>query len=272
MASKEFHWIDDCGPIAREIPNGAIVAQAFGNFYVITTRADADTVRHVNLMKGRPPDQVGSIVTTRPHIATLFDWSKLPTGLSRHVVMEMIDTIYDRGPFGFRGPAQDHIPGHLSSWDGAIRTTQIIAPGYTCISNRFLDAALSATGDTLLYVTSANRSRHQTGAEDEPAHFLADGLEAEFVKEPGFRVLRHRDEAAARARYPGYAPMSTTVLAFHKLGQPEKDGRPVLVVERHGSLHVNDLRPMVEKFGFGLELGHNAKRRLAQREYPGVFA
>lgn len=267
---NELRWIDDADDIAREVANGAIVAQAFGNFYVIVTRADASTVRRVNLMKGRPPDQVGSIVTTRPHIPSLFEWSRLPADLSQDMAMELIDTIFSLGPFGFRGPAADHIPGHLSSWDNGTRTTQIIAPGYACGSNRFLDAALASTGDTLLYVTSANRSRHQTGAEDEPAHFLADGLETEFGKEPGFRVVRHRDEAAARARYPRYAPMSTTVLAFHKLGQPEQDGRPTLVVERHGSLHVGELRRIVEKFGFGIDLAPMAKRRLAQREYPGV--
>ena len=56
--------IDDpasCATAARQLSAGAVVANAFANFYVITTRSDAETVRRVNVMKGRPPGQVGSI-------------------------------------------------------------------------------------------------------------------------------------------------------------------------------------------------------------------
>jgi hypothetical protein len=62
---------------------GAVVGHAFGNVYVITTRPDADVVRGVNLMKGRPANQVGSLTTTRELVPALF---------------------------GFRGPAGAHIP------------------------------------------------------------------------------------------------------------------------------------------------------------------
>ncbi len=266
------HFIDEPDAAAHEVANGAIIAQAFGNFYVITTSGDAATVRRVNIMKGRPPDQVGSVVTTRPHIVDLFDWSALPAGLSADRVKEIIDTLYGIGPFGFRGPAAAQMPPHLTSLDKTTRTTQIIAPGYACSSNRFLELALEATGDSYLYITSCNRSRHQTGAEDEPAHYMAEGIEREFGHEPGFMVLRHRDEAAARARYPQLAPMSTTVLAFHKLGQPDGNGRPTLVVERHGSMHTDDLARIVGRWGFGLELAPLAMRRLAQRDYTGASA
>ena len=44
--------------VAGALAAGAVVGHAFGNFYVITTRPDAATVRSVNLMKGRPVDQV----------------------------------------------------------------------------------------------------------------------------------------------------------------------------------------------------------------------
>ena len=43
-----------------------MVAAAFGNFYVIVTGPAAATVRGVNLAKGRPVDQVGSITTAAP--------------------------------------------------------------------------------------------------------------------------------------------------------------------------------------------------------------
>src|SRR6185312_5307780 len=52
---------EDASWAAAQLAGGNTVAHAFANFYVITTRADADTVRGVNLMKGRPPGQVGSI-------------------------------------------------------------------------------------------------------------------------------------------------------------------------------------------------------------------
>ena len=43
--------IDDaaaCADAARQLAEGAVVANAFANFYVITTRGDAETVRRWN--------------------------------------------------------------------------------------------------------------------------------------------------------------------------------------------------------------------------------
>jgi hypothetical protein len=257
----------DVEAAALAIADGAIVGHAFGNFYVITTRPDAEVVRGVNLMKGRPADQVGSLTTTRELIPALFDWSQLPKGLSRETVQRIFDRLFELGPFGFRGPAGTHIPDHLAAFDGPYRTTQVIAPGYACASNALLKQAMQRLGVEFRYITSANRSRHQTGAEDEPAHFTAAGLRSEFGQDPHFVVLEHDDEFAARARYPLLSPMSTTILAFHKLGTPEPDGRPCLIVERHGSLPVAALRTFVAEVGFGLELGPKAQQRLALRRY-----
>ena len=117
-----------------------------------------------------------------------------------------------------------------------------------------------------MYVTSANRSRHLTGAPDEPAHWRADGLRTEFGSDPDFVVLAHPDEAAARRRYPLHAPMSTTILAFHKVAHTGREVR--LVVERHGSLPIEQLRSVVERLGFGLDIAPTAVRRLELREYP----
>jgi hypothetical protein len=260
----------DAERAALAIARGAIVGHAFGNFYVITTRPDADVVRGVNLMKGRPADQVGSVTTTRKLVPHLFDWSRLPEGLSRGDVNTLMDRLFGLGPFGFRGPAAAHIPDHLAAYDGDIRTTQVIAPGYMCPSNRILHRAMDRLGVDYLYITSANRSRHVTGAEDEPAHFTAAGLESEFGQEPKFVVVRHPDEVAARAVHPLHTPMSTTILAFHRLGTPDHKGRPRLIVERHGSMPVAVLAPIVAAYGFGLELGPKAKNRLALRVYDDL--
>src|SRR5690348_1937034 len=110
----------DLESAAHAIAEGAIVGHAFGNFYVITTRPDAEVVRGVNLMKGRPANQVGSVTTTRALVPRLFDWSQLPPELPRATVNALIDRLFDFGPFGFRGPAGDHIPDHLAAYDGDI--------------------------------------------------------------------------------------------------------------------------------------------------------
>jgi hypothetical protein len=257
----------DAARAAEALAGGAVVANAFGNFYVITTRADADTVRRVNVMKGRPPGQVGSITGPPNALADVWDLSALPDGLSRRTVLNLVDTFFSLGPFGFRGPAAPGLPPHLTFPEGEISTAQVIAPGYACPSNLFLSHALQATGDDLLYITSANRSRHLTGADDSPAHWRADGLQAEFGDESGFLIVEHEDEAAARARYPRYSPMSTTILGFHTVVRVPGDRRPHLVLDRHGSLPADDVREVLAGFGFGLVLGPKAQRRLLLRDY-----
>ena len=260
---------------ARALAAGAVIGHAFGNFYVITTRPDEATVRSVNLLKGRPVGQVGSITTTPLRIPRVYDWSALPAGLSAHDVLGLMDALFELGPFGFRGPAAPDVPDHLTQLDAGVRTAQVIAPGYACPSNRFLAAGLHAAGTDLLYITSANQSRHLSGAPDSPAHWRAAGLRADFGTDPRFQLLEHADEAAARARYPRHAPMSTTILAFHTLAapaSPPSGGRRTLVVERHGSLPVDAVREVVGRFGFDVVLGPLAGRRLLQRSYADEAA
>ncbi len=252
---------------ATALADGAVVAHAFGNFYVITTRADEAMVRRVNLLKGRPADQVGSI--TGPPAALLETWNLdlLPVELPYRVAHSLLDTFFALGPFGFRGPAAASVPNHLSFPDGELATAQVIAPGYRCPSNAFLAAARRAVGHDLLYITSANRSRHLTGADDSPAHWRVDGLRAEFGDHPGFMTVEHADEVAARADYPEYAPMSTTILGLHRVVYVQGDARPHLVLERHGSLPAERVRTVLAGFGYGLVLGPQAQTRLLSRDY-----
>jgi hypothetical protein len=252
---------------AGALASGAVVGTAFANLYALVTRPDAETVRDVNLMKGRPPAQVGSITVPPSAIPDLWDFSLLPPGLTRRSVLEVVDAFFRLGPFGFRGPAAAHVPEHLSSVDAGVRTAQVITPGYACPSNLLLGRALQSTGADFLYVTSANRSRHATGADDSPAHWRVDGLAAEFGDRPNFLMLEHRDEAAARLRYPRHLPMSTSVLSFHTVGFEPGDRRPHLTLERHGSLAVTEVRAVLAELGFGLTIGPRANRRLALRDY-----
>ena len=257
---------------ARALAAGGVVAHAFANFYAITTRPDADVVRSVNLLKGRPAGQVGSITTTPSRIPFVYDWSRLPPGLSRRHVLEIMDALFAVGPFGFRGPAAPEVPEHLTQPEGWVRTAQVIAPGYACPSNELLAACLSAADADLLYITSANRSRHLSGAADEPAHYRGDALAAELGGDPRFLLLAHRDEAAARARYPLHDPMSTTIVAFHRTAGRAPDGRARLIVERHGSLPIEAVRAVLAPLGFDAVLGPGATARLRQRDYRPVGA
>jgi hypothetical protein len=254
--------------VADELAEGHLIGYGFANIYALAARPEDSAVRAANVMKGRPPDQVGSILTTPIRIPTAFDWSHQPRGLDRDAVFGLMDALFALGPFGFRGPAADTIPAHLSQLSFGIRTTQVIAPGYGCPSNAFVALCLRRTGRDFLYITSANRSRHVSGSSEEPAHYRGDALASEFGGETGLPLLRHPDEEHARGRYPLHAPMSTTVLAFHRIAGRDRDGRVRLVVERHGSLPVQRLERVVRPFGFSLILGEAAGLRLPQRQYP----
>jgi hypothetical protein len=257
----------DRAAAARRLASGGIVAHAFANLYAITTRGDAETVRRVNAMKGRPPGQVGSITGSPAALWEAWDLDRLPDGLDRRAVRMLVDAFFALGPFGFRGPAAAGVPPHLTFLEGDVTTAQVIGPGYACPSNAFLSRARSACGDDLLYITSANRSRHLTGADDSPAHWRADGLVAEFGTEDGFCLVAHSDEAAARARYPRHLPMSTTILGLHTVIRRPGDPRPHLVLERHGSMAVSDVRAVLAGLGYGLVIGPRAENRLQLRDY-----
>jgi hypothetical protein len=259
----------DCLYAAAALADGQVVGHGFANFYALTARADRASVRRVNLLKGRPESQVGSVTVSPSRIADVFDWSLLPAGLTRRRTLALVDALYQLGPFGFRGPAADHVPEHLSSFDGPVRTVQVIAPGYSCVSNDFLARCLDLADADLLYITSANRSRHLTGADDTPAHWRAAGLREEFGQEEDFVLLEHEDEDVVRIRYPQFQPMSTTILDLHRLGAADpNDPRPQLILNRHGSLHQDVVRSVLDRLGFGMVLGGKAQTRLSLREYP----
>ena len=93
---------------ARALADGFAVGHGFANFYGITARADLDSVRRVNLMKGRPADQIGSIAVPPSGIAELFDWTALPVGLTRRAVLGVIDTFYGLGHFAVDCMAQKY--------------------------------------------------------------------------------------------------------------------------------------------------------------------
>ena len=68
-------------------------------------------------------------------------------------------------------------------------------------------------------------------------------MQDDFGGKDGIVLIGHRDEAAVRASYARHLPMSTSILAFHKLDRDET-GEPALILERHGSLGVDDMREL----------------------------
>lgn len=254
---------------ARATAHGAALCYAFANFYVIASHPCEASLRYVNGQKGRPPLQVGSITTTRDRLPGIWDWAQLPAGLDRETVLAIVHDFYARGPFGFRGPAAAGIPDHLTSIGDGVRTTQVIAAGYACPSNALLARTLELAREDFLMITSANISHNLTGNAEEPAHYTMRGIQRDFGHFPGFIMVAHADEAAARARYRAYAPQSTTILSFHTLARTA-DGRPALVVDRHGSLHLDDVRAILARHGFDAVLGPKAQARLPVRGYEGA--
>ena len=258
--------LDDSGDrsfAAHATALGAALFYGFANFCALAGRPEHDTVLRINRLKGRADGQVGSVTTTRRHFERLFAWERLPQGLDRERVLALMDDFYELGPMGFRGPAADEIPDHLASVEDAVRTVQVIGPGYACPSNELVDELLARTRLDYVFITSANRSSRTTG-KTEPAHYELRTIRRDFGGEAGVVLIGHRDEDAVRARYPHHRPMSTSIVAFHRLGR-DTDGGPAIVLERHGSLDFEDARAVVGRHGFALVSGEGAADRLPER-------
>jgi tRNA A37 threonylcarbamoyladenosine synthetase subunit TsaC/SUA5/YrdC len=232
---------------AEAAADGAALFYAFGNFCALAARPDLDTMRAMNRLKGRPDNQVGSVTTTPEKAASVFDWDQLP-GLSKRLVTAVMSDLHALGPIGFRGPAAAHIPDHLTQRDGETRTVQLISPGDKCPSNALIAEILERTSDEILYITSANRSGDGSAAHCEMAEIQRD-----FGAEDNVVLIGHRNEAKIRRAYPLHRPCSTSIVAFH---------RGVLTLERHGSLHVSEIRNVAIRRGLALAIGDDAHERV----------
>ncbi len=256
---------DDARAAALLLASGAAVAHGFANIYAITARSEAATVRRVNRMKGRPLDQVGSLTAPPDQVIGQFDLSGLPSGLTAEQVVGIVDALQSVGPIGFRGPAASHVPAHLTARVDGVDTTQVIVPGTGCPSVGFLSQSWTATGGVPLFITSANRSRHATGAADAPAHWRAAPLRAELAGAAGLVFLEHADDDLAVARFPLHLPTSTTILGLHRTVVVAGD--LCLPVERHGSLAVDDVRTVLAGLGLGVTVTDASRDRLRPRTY-----
>jgi len=233
---------------------GAALFYAFGNFCALAARPDLESLRAMNALKGRPLDQVGSVTTTPERTKLAFDWDAVQLPWSA-LVATMSD-LHMLGPIGFRGPAAEHIPDHLTVTDGGVRTVQLISPGDRCPSNALISDVLDLTGEEILYITSANTSSH-VSKQLEAAHFEIREIQREFGERPGVVLIGHRNERVNRRTYPHHLPCSTSIVAFHK-GE--------LVLERLGSLGADKIEQVANRHGLALTVGEAARRRVPVRK------
>jgi tRNA A37 threonylcarbamoyladenosine synthetase subunit TsaC/SUA5/YrdC len=244
---------------AHATARGAALFYGFGNFCALAATPDEPSMRRVNRLKGRPTNQVGSITSDPSRIQLAFDWRKLPRGLDPQTLTAAMGDFYALGPIGFRGPAAASVPDHLTVVERGVRTVQHISPGVRCRSNALVAEILDLIGEDRLFITSANRSGHRWGAA-EAAHFEMASVLREFGQRPGVVMIGHDDERAARAFHPRHLPCSTSIIAFH-----HDLGRPALVLERHGSLSVEDAREIAMRHGLDLVVPPTAHTRVPVR-------
>ena len=79
-----------------------------------------------------------------------------------------------------------------------------------------------------------------------------DAIEDEFGHRRDVVMIGHDDETANRLSYRRHLPCSTTIVAFHR--DVREGGRPALVLERHGSLGIEDAREVADRHGYGLQV------------------
>ena len=221
--------------------NGAALFYGFGNFCALAATPDLASMERINALKGRPLAQAGSVTTDPWRAPRMFDWS----GTDRERIEAVMDDFMAIGPIGFRGPAADRVPEHLTVMDGDVRTAQLISPGLRCPSNLLVGEILNRRGEDLLFITSANTSSNVSG-QVEAAHYEMRAIRAEFGHHPEAVLIGHHDERAARAMYPWHRPCSTTIISFH---------RGELVLERHGSLSAEHAKVIAARHGFRLAVG-----------------
>jgi hypothetical protein len=230
---------------AEATAEGAALFYAFGNFCALAAKPDLASLQAMNRLKGRPLDQVGSVTTTPERTKLAFDWDAVHLPWSALVAV-MAD-LHALGPIGFRGPAANRIPDHLTVTDGGVRTVQVISPGDVCPSNALVADILDLIGEDILYITSANTSSH-VSKQIEAAHFEIREIQREFGHRDDVVLIGHRNERAVRRQYPRHLPCSTSIVAFHH-------GR--LVLERLGSLDALTILHVANRHGLSLTIGPN---------------
>jgi tRNA A37 threonylcarbamoyladenosine synthetase subunit TsaC/SUA5/YrdC len=252
---------------ARATAGGAALFYGFGNFCALAALPGHASVRRINRLKGRPGGQAGSVTSDPSRMALAFDWSRVPG--EPEIVLSLMADFMALGPIGFRGPAAAGVPDHLTVTDGMLRTVQHISPGVRCRSNALVRETLELSGEDMLFVTSANGSSHVT-RQVEAAHYEMAAIRAEFGHRNDIVMIGHENEEANRLAYPRHLPCSTSIVSFHR--DVREGERPALVLERHGSLGIDDVRTVAARHGYGLKVAPGGYARLPVRGMESLAA
>jgi hypothetical protein len=255
--SLEDPWHQEVA--AQAVSHGAIACHPVGSVFMFTARPDHALIRYVNQVKGLAPDQPVSVLTTPRHLPDLFDWSALPVGLDAAQLMSLFDTLQELGPMAFRGPASRHLPPYLTDAVDGIRTVQVVSAGHACRSTPLLERIFMRIPQDYLYATSASRA-------DAPVHHRFAPLQAEFGSVYGLMLLRPDNASAAPSPDRDVTRTEPSVLAFHNSDLSET-GLRRLVLERQGSLALDEIAPVAKRFGFEVGLAPGAIDRLTERRY-----
>ena len=242
---------------AEATAGGAALFYAFGNFCALAAKPDLASLQAMNRLKGRPLDQVGSVTTTPERTKLAFDWDAIELPWS--ALVAVMGDLHTLGPIGFRGPAAQIIPDHLTVTDDGIRTVQVISPGDVCPGNALVGEILDLIGEDILYITSANTSSH-VSKQIEAAHFEIREIQREFGHRDDVVLIGHRNERAIRRQYPRHLPCSTSIVAFTSSHPPR------LVLERLGSLDAHVIEQVANRHGLALEIGPKALERVPVRK------
>jgi len=239
---------------AEAAADGAALFYAFGNFCALAAKPDLASLEAINRLKGRPLHQVGSVTTTPERAKHVFDWDQVMIPWS--ALVAVMGDLHTLGPIGFRGPAAQHIPDHLTVEDKGVRTVQLISPGDVCPSNGLVGDILDLIGEEILYITSANTSSNATG-QIEAAHFEIKEIQKEFGHRDDVVLIGHSNERAVRRTYPRHRACSTSIVSFHE-GQ--------LVLERLGSLDALTILEVANRHGLSLHLGAGSDIPVPERK------
>lgn len=230
-------------------------ASAFGSTRRPQTKPGDDTNLRVLLEAGTPTVAIVAKASTVQVKAVL------RTTLAEHLAMvaDSVAHLKARAARSSSTPSTTSTAGEPTATTRSPCWTRRPAPARTASSSAIRTAPPCPTRSA-----SANVSSGITGRV-EPAHYDLRGIQADFGRQDGIALIGQRAEARVRATYPRHLPMSTSIVAFHKLGLDE-DGEPAIVLERNGSLDVEPIREIVARHGFGLVLDAGARERLPMRD------
>lgn len=251
---------------ARAVVAGSVALHGFANIYVLTASSDAGASERLNLLCGRSPHAPAWVTTTPERLDTVTDWAVLPEGLDAWEARAVISELVASGPLGLRLPASVGVPDHLVSMHEGVRCVQVMLAGVACSSGGFLSRTLDIAGSDLLAIQPACRVVADQGViVHEPVHHRFDEALRDFGDDVGVIPLGRDDDLAERGHLT-YVPTLPSVLSFQGV-RFDRRNRPLIPIQTHGSLALERMTAVLDRYDLGHVVLPGAQRRLAARLY-----